>query len=62
MQLVRYTIILPGKLPRQVKNNLSTEKASGTRENRRCGGERHKSATGNPEPNEFRGQLLDKTP
>ena len=25
MQSVRYTIILPGKLPRQVKNNLSTE-------------------------------------
>ena len=26
MQSVRYTIILPGKLPRQVKNNFSTEK------------------------------------
>ena len=62
MQSVRYIIILPGKLPRQVKNNLSTEKASGTRKSRRCGGERHKPATGNPEPTEFRGQLPDKTP
>ena len=61
MQSVRYTIILPGKLPSQVKNNLSTEKASGTRDSRRCSGERQ-PATGNPEPTEFRGQLLDKTP
>ena len=62
MHPVRYTIVLTGKRPRQVKNNLSTEKASGTRKSRRCGGERHKSAAGNPEPTEFRGQLLDKTP